>query len=61
MPMTSATYTGFGASSMHAAAASAQTSHTPACQVAMAGATAATRAEVGVASTWDCVVVVTSD
>ncbi len=31
IPMTSAPYTGFGASSTHAAAASAHTSHTPAC------------------------------
>ena len=36
MPITSATYTGLGASSMHAAAASAQTNHTPACHVARA-------------------------
>ena len=33
IPITNATYTGLGASSTHAAAASAQTSHTPACHV----------------------------
>ena len=59
--MTSATYRGFGANWMHAAAASAHTSHTPACQVARAAVATATRAEVRVSGATDCVVVVTSD
>ena len=62
IPMTSATYSGFGANWMHAAAASAHASHTPACQVARARVAATpTCAEVRVAGARDCVVVVTSD
>ncbi len=62
MPITSATYTGFGASSMHAAAASAQTNHTPACQVAIRStvATDLLGVEAGPAAR-GCVVVVTAD
>jgi hypothetical protein len=60
MAMTSATYTGFGASSMQAAAASAHTSHTPACHVARGAVV--TRASVdAAAAARGCVVVVTAD
>jgi hypothetical protein len=60
MPMTSATYTGLGASSMHAAAASAHISQTPACHVFRAAA--ASGADVGAgAAARGCVVVAIPD
>ncbi len=58
MPITSATYTGLGASSTHAAAAMAQTSHTPACQVPVA-ASGAGRVDARAAGRV-CTVLVTS-
>ena len=60
-PMTSATYTGLGASSTQAAAAMAQTSQTPACQVGrvvvVPPRAAVEEGDVGAAV---CVVLVTS-
>ena len=47
IPITSATYTGLGASSTHAAAASAHTSQTPACHVRSGAVVACADADAG--------------
>ena len=59
-PITSATYTGLGASEITAAAASAHTNHTPACHVARATGVAGASVGAGTAAR-GCVVVATAD
>ena len=60
MPITSATYTGLGAREITAAAASAHTSHTPACHDARGALATGAAVDAGAAAR-GCVVVVTAD